>query len=177
MNVALRSRPQRLGGSAPPSPGLSLIVLGGFLLASFVVAGIGGIATSNSVDGWYQTLIKPAFTPPDWLFAPVWTALYVMMAVAAWRVWRARGFLRNHRAMILYAAQLVLNLAWPIVFFGMMMITGALITIVLLLFVVGATTIVFWQIDRFAGVLFVPYLMWVGFAFALNAGTWALNAG
>jgi tryptophan-rich sensory protein len=157
--------------------GTSLAVLAGLLLASFAVAAIGGVATASSVDGWYRTLTLPAFTPPDWVFAPAWTALYVMMAVAAWRVWQARGFARNRRAMILYFSQLALNAAWPVLFFGLMMITGALVAIVALLFVVGATTLVFWQIDRPAGFLFVPYLMWVGFATALNGAIWYLNAG
>lgn len=177
MTVILRSRPSPVGNGAPPSTVSSLIVLGGFLLASLAVAAIGGLATATSVDGWYQTLNRPGFTPPDWLFAPVWTALYVMMAVAAWRVWQSRGDARRHRALILYAAQLAFNLAWPIVFFGLMMITGALVTIIVLLGLVAATTIAFWQIDRVAGMLFVPYLVWVGFAAILNAGIWGLNVG
>jgi len=146
-----------------------------FLALCLAVSAIGGAATASSVGTWYQTLAKPAFNPPNWIFAPVWTALYFMMAVAGWRVWRRDGLRRAGWALSLFALQLVLNLAWSILFFGMRSIGGALIEIVVLLLAILATTAVFWQRDRLAGMLFVPYAGWVAFATVLNAALWRLN--
>lgn len=146
-----------------------------FLALCLAVSAIGGAATASSVGTWYQTLAKPAFNPPNWIFAPVWTALYFMMAVAGWRVWRRDGLRRAGWALSLFALQLVLNLAWSILFFGMRSIGAALIEIVVLLLAILATTAVFWQRDRLAGMLFVPYAGWVAFATVLNAALWRLN--
>jgi|APTNR8051073442_1049403.scaffolds.fasta_scaffold00155_42 tryptophan-rich sensory protein len=152
-----------------------LIGLAGFLLAVFAVAAAAGAVTADSVATWYQTLNRPAFTPPDGVFAPVWTALYAAMAVAGWRVWRKVGFSGGRNALTLFAIQLLLNGAWSFLFFGAREIGIALIDIVVLLLVIAATTASFWRIDRIAGVLFIPYLLWVGYATALNAGIWLLN--
>lgn len=152
-----------------------LIGLAGFLLAVFAVAAAAGAVTADSVATWYQTLNRPAFTPPDGLFAPVWTALYAAMAVAGWRVWRKVGFSGGRNALTLFAIQLLLNGAWSFLFFGAQEIGIALVDIVVLLLVIAATTAAFWRIDRIAGVLFLPYLLWVGYATALNAGIWLLN--
>jgi len=133
------------------------------------------MATATSVGTWYPTLVKPAFNPPNWMFAPVWTALFFMMAIAAWRVWRRDG-LRNARwALMLFALQLALNLSWSIVFFGLRSIGWALVEIVVLLLAILATTLVLWQRDRVAGMLFIPYAAWVAFATVLNAAIWRLN--
>ncbi|NRQ48333.1 TspO/MBR family protein [Aeromicrobium stalagmiti] len=145
------------------------LVLLGLLVASFAVAAIGGLATAGNVDGWYATADKPPFNPPNWLFAPVWTALYAAMAVAAWLVWRRGGDLR------LWWVQLALNLAWTPVFFAAELLWPALVVIVLLDLAVAATLVMFWRTDRVAGALFVPYLAWVLFATALNASIAALN--
>lgn len=152
-----------------------LIGLAGFLLACFAVAGAAGAVTADSVATWYPTLNKPAFTPPDGVFAPVWTALYAAMAVAGWRVWRKVGFAGGRTALGLFAVQLLLNGAWSFLFFGAHRIGAALVEIVVLWLVIAATTIAFWRIDRIAGLLFVPYLLWVGYATALNAGIWLAN--
>ena len=149
--------------------------LAGVVALSFLVSGLGGAATATSVDSWYQTIQKPPFNPPDWVFAPVWISLFMMMAVAGWRVWRRAGFSREKLACVLYGAQLVLNLAWSILFFGLQQIGLALIEICVLLLSIIATTITFWRIDRIAGLLFVPYLLWVSFATVLNASLWLLN--
>ncbi|MGP1676293.1 MAG: TspO/MBR family protein [Burkholderiales bacterium] len=146
-----------------------------FLALCLAVSAVGGAATAISVGTWYPTLAKPPFNPPDWIFAPVWTALFFMMAVAGWRVWRRDGLRKAHWALTLYALQLALNLAWSIVFFGLRSIGAALVEIVVLLLAILATTVVFWQRDRVAGMLFIPYAGWVTFAAVLNAALWRLN--
>ena len=146
-----------------------------FLVICFGVSIAGGAVTASSVGTWYQTLQKPPFNPPDWLFAPVWTVLYVMMAVAGWRVWRTHGLRGARAAMALFGIQLALNLAWSFVFFGYRLIGAALIEIVVLLVAIVLTTILLWRRDRVAGVLFIPYAGWVAFATALNFALWQLN--
>ncbi|MGZ8995892.1 MAG: TspO/MBR family protein [Rhodospirillales bacterium] len=153
----------------------ALIGLAGFLATCFAVAGAAGAITADSVATWYQTLNKPAFTPPDAVFAPVWTVLYAAMALAGWRVWRKVGFAGGRTALGLFAIQLLLNGAWSFLFFGAHLVGVALVEIVILWLVIAATTVAFWRIDRIAGLLFVPYLLWVGYATALNAGIWLAN--
>ena len=145
------------------------------LAICLVVSAIGGAATASSVGSWYPTLAKPPFNPPNWIFAPVWTTLYFMMAIAAWRVWRRDGMREARAALVLFALQLALNLTWSIVFFGLRAIGAALVEIIVLLLAILATTVVFWQRDRVAGMLFVPYAAWVAFATVLNAALWRLN--
>jgi tryptophan-rich sensory protein len=144
-----------------------------FLTICLGVMAIGGAITSTTVGTWYQTLAKPAFAPPDWVFGPVWTTLYIMMAIAGWLAWRRAG-LRNP-ALSLFFAQLALNLAWSGLFFGMRWIGLAFIEILILWIAIAMTMRVFWGIDRIAAVLFVPYLVWVGYAAALNGAIWAIN--
>lgn len=146
-----------------------------FLVICLGISVAGGAATASSVGTWYQTLQKPSFNPPNWLFAPVWTALYIMIAVAGWRVWRAHGLRGARAAMALFAVQLALNLAWSFLFFGYRMIGAALIEIILLLMAILVTTVLFWKRDRLAGMLFVPYAGWVAFATILNFALWRLN--
>ena len=124
------------GRSKPRGDIIGLIVL---LLLCLLVGGIGGAITATSVDSWYQTLQKPAFNPPDWLFAPVWTSLYLMMAVAAWRVWRRVGLSAGWKALTVFFLQLGLNLLWSYLFFGMSRIDLALIEIIILLTVILST--------------------------------------
>ncbi len=150
-------------------------MLGGFLLVCFSVAAAGAAITATSVDDWYQTLDKPGFTPPDWLFAPVWTALYALMAIAGWRVWRASGFRESSWALAAFAAQLALNLGWSILFFGLNLVGAALAEMVVLLGAILLTAFLFFRRDRLAGVLFAPYAAWVGYALLLNASIWVLN--
>lgn len=164
-----------VAGSRPRTLRADVLGLVGFVLVCFAVAGIAGAVTSDTVDTWYRTLDKPVFTPPDWVFAPVWTILYAAMAVAGWRVWRKVGFAGGRTALTLFAVQLLLNGAWSILFFRAHAISLALADIVLLWLAILATTVVFWRIDRVAGVLFLPYLLWVGYAAALNAAIWLQN--
>ena len=149
--------------------------LGAWLLICFAVAAAGGAVTATSVNDWYQTLQKPWFTPPDWVFAPVWTTLYALMAVAAWRVWRKSGFAQARWALLVFAIQLGLNFGWSLLFFGSHLIGAALVEIVVLLGAIVVTTILFARRDRLAGVLLLPYALWVGYAILLNASIWVLN--
>jgi tryptophan-rich sensory protein len=151
---------------------LGLVV---FLAICLLVSGAGGAVTATSVGTWYQALQKPPFNPPDWIFAPVWTVLYLFMAIAGWRVWRTAPRKLGRSDLVVFAAQLGLNFAWSFVFFGMHRVDLALAIIVVLFLVIIANTILFWRVDRWAGMLFVPYVLWVAFATLLNASIWTLN--
>jgi tryptophan-rich sensory protein len=152
-------------------PPWAMLVL--FLLATFAVSGIGGLFTAPSIGTWYATIRKPTWTPPGWLFGPVWTLLYAMMAVSAWIVWRKVGF---GTALVVFAIQLALNGIWSPVFFGAHAIGGGLVVIVALWCAIAATILVFWPVSVLAAMLLLPYIAWVSFATALNAAIWRLNA-
>ena len=162
------------GGAARTRAG-DLLGLGAFVALCLAISALGGWVTAASVGTWYRTLHKPAFNPPDWVFAPVWTALYLMIALAGWRVWRSRGLAGARAAMAAYAAQLALNLTWSLLFFGGRMIGPALLEIMLLLAAIGVNAVLFWRTDRLAGWLLVPYAAWVAFACMLNFALWRLN--
>lgn len=149
---------------------ISLLV---FLAACFAVAVLGSVATSPEIPRWYATLRKPSWTPPNWLFAPVWTALYAMMAIAAWLVWKRAGW---SLALTLFSIQLVLNLVWSFIFFKFHSPPLALIDIVLLWAAIAATIVKFAAVSQIAALLLVPYLIWVTFATALNFSIWRLNS-
>lgn len=141
-----------------------------------VVGALGALGTLDGVQTWYPTLRRPSFAPPSWLFGPVWTTLYVMMGVASWLVWRegaARPEVRS--ALALYGIQLAFNLAWSWLFFGLRQPTAALVDIVVLLALIAVTAQRFAAVSRIAAMLMLPYLAWVAFATALNAGFWWLN--
>lgn len=146
-----------------------------WLVLVLVVAIIGGWVTRGSVNDWYPQLVQPDFAPPNAVFGPVWTLLYVMMAYAAWRVWRVHRFRGAPWALGLFMFQLMLNLLWSVLFFGFHQIGLALIEIVLLWCAILATLLLFWRLDRIAAVLLLPYLAWVGFAAFLNHAFWVLN--
>jgi tryptophan-rich sensory protein len=148
-------------------------VLCGFIILCLAVGGLAGAVTSSAVAEWYPTLQKPSFNPPNWVFAPVWTLLYVMMAVAAWRVWLKGATATG--ALGWFYVQLALNFLWSFLFFGAHAIGVALIELVLLWITIAIAGLKFWQLDKTAGLLFVPYLTWVSFATYLNAGLWWLN--
>ena len=149
--------------------------LAGFVALCFAVAAAGGAVTASSVGTWYAGLAKPSFNPPNWVFGPVWTTLYLMMAVAGWRVWRLRASAAARRGVELWAVQLAMNLMWSYLFFGARAIGAALAEIVVLLAAIIATAALFWRVDRVAGALFAPYIAWVAFATVLNAALWRLN--
>lgn len=122
-----------------------------------------------------MALNRPGWAPPGWLFGPVWTGLYIGIAVAGWQVWRQGGFAKQRVPLVFFGAQLALNCAWTPIFFGARQVGVALAVIVVLGVVIAATTALFWRVNRLAGALFVPYLMWVSFATALNFAIWRLN--
>ena len=143
---------------------------------ALAVGAVGGFATASSVTTWYAGLNKPSFNPPNGVFAPVWTTLYVLMALAAWRVWRADAADgRRRSALVLYAVQLALNLAWSLIFFGLRQPGLALGEVALLMAAAIATDAAFWRIDRPAGLMMAPYAAWVAFASVLNLEIWRLN--
>jgi benzodiazapine receptor len=149
--------------------------LAAFLVLCFAAAAVGSLFTAQSVNTWYEGLAKPSWTPPDSLFAPVWTFLYLAMALAAWLVWRKRGLRGAPVALGLFFLQLVLNVAWSGLFFGMRSPLLGLLDIAVLWLAIVATLIAFWRINAFAGLLFVPYAAWVTYAGALNFAIWQLN--
>jgi tryptophan-rich sensory protein len=152
-------------GVAKRAPSLILflvLVLGGGLA-------IGGLTVTG---GWYADLAKPAFSPPDWLFGPVWTVLYVFIAIAGWRTWHRD---RAGRSMKLWFSQMALNFLWTPIYFGAHQIGIALAIILLLLAAILSFIVCAWRPDRMSAGLFVPYAVWVAFASALNASIWVLN--
>ncbi|HLI63333.1 MAG TPA: TspO/MBR family protein [Terriglobales bacterium] len=150
------------------------LVLVLFLAVCLGAGGLGSLFTASSVRDWYPRLCKPPGTPPNWVFGPVWTALYLLMAVSAWLVWReyGRGALP---ALLIFFAQLALNVAWPGIFFGSRMPGVAFLEIVLLWLAIACTMLVFYLLRPWAALLLVPYLMWVSYAAYLNLGIWRLN--
>jgi tryptophan-rich sensory protein len=149
--------------------------LASFLVLTLGVFGIGGAVTATNVGGWYQTLVKPAFNPPDWVFGPVWTVLFVLMALAAALVWRHGPVPGRRPAIAWFLAQLALNLSWTCLFFGLQQVGLALLCLILLWFAIAATLWEFRRSDRLAGWLLAPYLAWVSFAGILNLAIWRLN--
>ncbi len=138
-----------------------------------LVALVGWFGAQFEPGEWYAALAKPPLTPPNWLFGPVWSVLYLALAIAAWMVWREP--VKRGVPLALWGVQLVFNGVWSLLFFGLQRPGLALAEIVLLLAVIGATTAAFWRLRRLAGALMTPYLAWVAFACYLNAAIWYLN--
>jgi len=136
-----------------------------------------GVFTNGGTSPWYLGLTKPAWNPPSWIFAPVWTTLYALMGIAAWRIWRRGGWRTNAPALNLFVAQLIVNFAWSFFFFSFHQIALALVDIALLWLLIVLTIRRFGGIDRTAALLLTPYLAWVTFATALNAVLLRLNGG
>jgi translocator protein len=149
-----------------------LVFLGWVVLCFSAAAG----AYFVSIDGWYVDLHKPTWNPPAWVFGPAWTVLYLMMAVAAWLVWRQGGWQRQRLALTVFLAQWVLNAFWTPLFFGLHRLGWAFAEIVLLWFTLAATLVLFWRAQRIAGLMLVPYLAWVTFAATLNFTIWRMNS-
>jgi tryptophan-rich sensory protein len=144
-----------------------------FILATLAVGALGSVVAKTAIPTWYAGLVQPSFAPPNWLFPPVWTGLYVLMAVAAWRVWRVAGL--KSPAITAYEIQLALNLGWCVVFFGLHRMGAGLAEIGLSLLAILATMVLFAKADRLAGLLLLPYLLWTGFTAVLNYAFWGLN--
>jgi benzodiazapine receptor len=146
-----------------------------FVVVCFAAAGIGSLATRSSVKSWYRELRRPDWTPPDWVFGPVWTALYVMMAISAWLVWRETSAATARSALVLFGIQLVLNVLWSVVFFGLKWVGAAFGEVLLLWMMLIATAVSFYPLSLLAAWLLIPYIAWVGFASYLNFRIWQMN--
>lgn len=156
--------------------GSNLLKLIACLAVVFVAAGIGSLATTKAIPTWYKGLAKPSFNPPAWLFGPAWTVLYLMMAVAAWLVWKQGiGAAGVKLALAVFLAQLLLNTLWSILFFGLRSPLAGLVDIVVLWLAILATIVLFFRLSVPAGVLLLPYIAWVTFAAVLNAAVFLLN--
>jgi benzodiazapine receptor len=146
------------------------------IVACLAAGAIGSIFTRTAIATWYTTLEKPPFTPPDWLFAPVWTLLYILMGVAAFLVWRMGSRDRRVRvALIVFLVQLVLNAFWSVAFFGLESPLYGLIVISVLWVAILVTIVLFFRISKVSSILMWPYLLWVSFATVLNSSIWLLN--
>lgn len=139
------------------------------------IGGLSGFATTDAISGWYATIQKPSFNPPNWIFGPVWTVLYIMMGVALGLVWSGATKLPKQKAYAFFITQLVLNGVWSILFFAMENPPLAMADIALLLVFIVLTIKAFFPISKLAAYLLIPYLLWVSFASVLNASIWYLN--
>jgi benzodiazapine receptor len=153
----------------------SLIAFLVFAGATAFVYIVSGIVTATSVSSWYQTLNKPSFNTPDWIFAPVWSVLFVMIAIAGWMALRRAKIYQRRLVLLVFSTQLLLNCLWSVLFFGLQWVGTALVEIMLLWVSILWAMYVFWPIDRRVTILFAPYACWVTFAIALNAAIWSLN--
>jgi tryptophan-rich sensory protein len=169
----------------PVSYGKDILRLGISIAAPLIAGVIGSIFTSESVSTWYQTIEKPSFSPPNWLFGPVWTTLYVLMGISLFLIWRATSttttFPEDRRsrkiaAFIAFGSQLILNVLWSFIFFGLRSPQLAFAEIVILLISIVVTIVIFYKISRLAAVLMMPYAGWVTFASFLNLQIWLLNS-
>lgn len=166
--------PAQSGALGEPTPPLQR-----FLIAVLPVAAVsilGSLATTPNIPTWYAGLVKPGFTPPNWLFAPVWTLLYAMMAFALWRILSLPKDLPGRSgAITIFFVQLALNCLWSWAFFGARSPLAGLVVILALIVAIIATIRAFWPLDRVAAWLLAPYLAWVAYATALNGAVWYLN--
>jgi tryptophan-rich sensory protein len=152
-----------------------LMGLAGWLALCFVTAGVGAVASANA-KSFYSELVQPAWAPPGWLFGPVWTVLFVLMAIAAWLVWRVPAAPATRRwALGLFVVQLVANALWSWLFFAWQQGAWAFTEVIVLWVLIALTCAAFWRIRPLAGALLLPYLAWVGFAACLNWVLWQAN--
>ncbi len=146
------------------------------ILIPLLVGGISGFFTSSGVQGWYATANKPSFNPPNWIFAPVWTALYILMGIAFFLVWKSeKDKAVKQTAIILFVVQLILNFFWSLIFFKLQQPGWALIEIAVMWLAILLTILWFGKISSTAAWLLVPYICWVSFALLLNYAIWKLN--
>ena len=146
------------------------------IVVCVAVGGISGFFTSSEITTWYAALNKPSFNPPNYLFAPVWTTLYVLMGISFWLIWKSDAQLSvKNKAMFVFAIQLILNFFWSIIFFSMHQPGYAFIEIIFLWLFILFSIITFYPISKTAAYLLIPYICWVSFASALNFSIWKLN--
>lgn len=153
---------------------LSILKLGLSILVVLSIGFFSSFFTTGSIDSWYQTINKPSFNPPNWIFGPVWTFLYILIGISLYLVWINKA--KSKKAVYsVFAIQLLLNFLWSILFFGNQMILGALIEIIFLLIAILFNIILAYKISKPAAYLLLPYLLWVSFATILNFAIWILN--
>ena len=145
------------------------------VLIPLIIGFLGSFFTASSVDSWYTTINKPSFNPPGWIFAPVWTTLYILIGVSFYSVWMKNFGEERKKVIIVYSMQLLLNLLWSVLFFGLRSPLLGLIDIIILIAFIIANTIIFYKISKTAGYLLIPYLLWVSFASVLNFSIFLLN--
>jgi translocator protein len=151
-----------------------VVGLAGWLLVTFIAAAFGALAATDAPT-FYAELVRPAWAPPASIFGPVWSALYALMGVSAWLVWRARGFAPARAALVLFVVQLAANALWSWLFFAWRLGALAFAEVLVLWGLIIATVILFWRVRPLAAVLLLPYLAWVTFASALTFAIWRLN--
>ena len=148
---------------------LSLAII---ILITFSASFIGGYVTTSFKEPWYSEIILPSFNPPSWVFAPVWTALYIMMSLAIWRVWVK---LSDKKILAIYFYHLFFNATWSVIFFGFHLIELALFNLIIILFFIIKLMQIYFKKERFSFYLMVPYLLWSSYAFILNLTIAILN--
>ena len=136
---------------------------------------LGSLFTTPAIPTWYVTLNKPSFTPPNWIFSPVWISLFILMGISLFFVWRRQGHPKLKIALVFFFIQLLLNILWSAAFFGLKSPLLGLMDIILLWIAILFTILNFFKVSKFAGVLLIPYLLWVSFATLLNFSLWFLN--
>lgn len=149
-----------------------LMGLAFWIVLTFSVA---AFASQFEPGVWYTKIAKPIWTPPGWLFGPVWGILYLAMSVSAWLIWRHRSTVKLSMPLALYLVQLLLNGLWSWLFFGRQLIGTALIDLMILTLLIAITTAMFMRIQKAAGIMMLPYLLWISFATALNFQIWRMN--
>ena len=154
----------------------SIVQLFFFIFLCLVLGnGLGGYFTFISVEGWYQTLNKPSFNPPDWVFGPVWTTLYIFMGISIWLVWKSEKNKNRTIGIRIFWLQLFFNVFWTYLFFGIQRIDLGMLEIIFLIFLIIINIFYFFKIDKIASYLLIPYIFWVSYAAVLNFKIWILN--
>ncbi len=139
---------------------------------------LGSLATTPSIPTWYASLNKPSFTPPNWVFAPVWLVLYLLMGIALFLVWRQGLTIAAVKgALVVFVIQLILNVLWSFAFFGLKSPLAGIIVICALWLMILVTIIMFFRVSNIAGLLLIPYILWVSYAAVLNAAIFSINRG
>lgn len=170
------NRDSRSTTGKTPGVALSIVMLFAFLGVVFAVAFAGAAVTTANLSDWYNSIAKPELTPANWVFPIVWNLLFLMMGIAGWLVWRAAGGLNEAGGVLsIFAAQLMLNFAWSVLFFGLHRPDLALAEVIVLDLAITATIVGFWWHSKLAALLLVPYLLWTLFATWLTAAIWLLN--
>lgn len=145
------------------------------ILLPMVIGGLSGFLTANSINDWYVTLNQPSFNPPNWVFGPVWTTLYLIMGISLYRIWRLPDTEERNQAIKIFALQMTLNFFWSLIFFNWHLIGLALVEIILMWLMIAAMIHHFRKLDAAAGYMNIPYLLWVSFASVLNGAYFILN--